>query len=208
MYGRYRGSGTVKVNVKGEIAGAEMTKSVEATLPAKEDGNPEIERMWAWHKVQRLLKEGERAGQPTQGVPEIVRLGEAYSIATQYTSFIVLENDGEYQRWKIERKNALRLERDRKPRQQLLAQLETMRAKTATGAGPISADAEPAAPNPINNAKQVVSAQPPTNAPARPGDLNLSPRGGGPVGPFGVVGVGALALLEWRRRRKAQEGGK
>ena len=43
----------------------------------------------------------------------MVRLGEAYSIVSEYASFIVLENDAEYQRWKIERKNASRLERDR-----------------------------------------------------------------------------------------------
>ena len=35
---------------------------------------------------------------------EIVRLGEAYSIASEYTSFLVLPNDAEYQRWKLERK--------------------------------------------------------------------------------------------------------
>jgi hypothetical protein len=47
-------------------------------------------------------------------IAEVVRLGEAYSIATEYTSFLVLENDGEYQRWKIDQRNALRIARDRK----------------------------------------------------------------------------------------------
>ena len=43
---------------------------------------------------------------------EIVRLCEGYSIVSEYASFIVLENDAEYQRWKIERRNAMRIERD------------------------------------------------------------------------------------------------
>ena len=44
---------------------------------------------------------------------EIVRLCEDYSIVSEYASFIVLENDAEYQRWKIERKNVARMGRDR-----------------------------------------------------------------------------------------------
>ena len=66
--------------------------------------------MWAWHRVDRLLKEADAGGSRTSVIDEIVRLGEGYSIATEYTSFIVLENDAEFQRWKIDRKNALRIE--------------------------------------------------------------------------------------------------
>jgi hypothetical protein len=50
-----------------------------------------------------------------------------YSIVSEYTSFLVLENDAEYQRWKLERRNALRIERDRKRQRQLDAQLASIR---------------------------------------------------------------------------------
>lgn len=70
--------------------------------------------MWAWHRIDELLKADDRAGRRTQQtIDEVVRLGEAFSIASEYTSFIVLENDAEYRRWNIERRNALRISRDR-----------------------------------------------------------------------------------------------
>lgn len=206
MYGRYRGSGPVKVAVNADVAGTPIEQSADLSLPETDGSNPQIERMWAWHKTQRLLKEVEGTGPSDTAAGEIVRLGEAYSIVTEYTSFIVLENELEYQRWKIDRRNVLRIERDRKPRQQLLAQLEDLKMKTAKKidpamteplqAGPVPADGKPAAPP-----EKLASAAPQQNAPARPGDLRLKP-GGGPVGPFGVLGVAALALVEWRRRRR------
>ena len=109
MYGRYRTAGPAKVRVQAEINGAAFDQTVDVNLPAQEEANPEIERMWAWQKIDRLLKEAELSGSRAPAVDEIVRLGEGYSIVTEYTSFIVLENDAEYQRWKIDRRNLLRL---------------------------------------------------------------------------------------------------
>ena len=64
-------------------------------------------------------------------VDEIVRLGEGFSIVTEYTSFLVLENDAEYRRWKIERRNALRLERDRAHQERVRDKLATLRQRAA-----------------------------------------------------------------------------
>jgi Ca-activated chloride channel homolog len=209
LYGRYRGQGPGKVKVQGEVDGQQITNAVDVTLPGSEAANPEIERMWAWHKVQRLLKEGDRAGSHDKVVAEIVRLGEGYSIATQYTSFLVLENDGEFQRWKIDRRNVLRMERDRKPQQQFLAQLDTMRAKAMANIGPQESapdtpGAIPALAQAPTNPQSPAAPAAPGNPQGRPGDLNFAPRGGGPVGPFGVAGIAAMAVLEWRRRRKGE----
>lgn len=206
LYGRYRGQGPAKVNVRTDVAGEEISRVLDVSLPAADRSNPEIERMWAWHKVQRLLKEGDRSGSQENVVGEIVRLGEAYSIATLHTSFLVLENDGEYRRWKIDRRNALRMERERKPHGELLAQLEIMRTKAAESIGPERSAPDSAGPVPgvterPAQAQQVVSSNSPSSPPARPGDLSLRPGGGGPVGPFVVVGAAAMALVEWRRRR-------
>jgi Ca-activated chloride channel family protein len=202
LYGRYRAAGVVKVNVRADVAGLETKKALEVTLPESDGNNPEIERMWAWHKVERLLKEADRTGAPQPVVGEIVRLGEGYSIATQYTSFIVLENDGEYKRWKIDQRNVLRMERDRKPQQQLLAQLDTMRSKAAANIGPLASGAEANSARPVGQPSagdRLASSSPRSSPPQRPGDLDLR-RGGGPIGPFGVAGIAALAVVEWRRR--------
>ena len=98
------------IQVKAEILGSPLEQSLPITLPVSDTKNPEIERMWASHRVERLMAQGRADG--TQGqLDEIVRLCEGYSIASQYASFIVLENDAEYQRWKINRRNLLRLAR-------------------------------------------------------------------------------------------------
>ncbi|MFB6346445.1 MAG: hypothetical protein ABEK50_11850, partial [bacterium] len=126
LYGRYEGSGKAKVTFKGTVKGHTISRSTTMNFPEKNRMNPEIERMWAWHKVNRLLNQV-KSGKKTQStVDKIVRLGENYSIVTPYTSFIVLENDSEYQRWNIERKNQRRVQRDRaaqKARQKKLAKI-------------------------------------------------------------------------------------
>lgn len=205
MYGRYRGHGPGKAVVRAMVEGQEIVSSVDLKFPEAENANPEIERMWASHKVQRLLKEGDRAGSHATVANEIARLGEAYSIVTQYTSFLVLENDAEYQRWKIDRRNALRSRRDRDSQQKVIADFEAIRKKAIADLGPGEGGAEPltlaAAAAPVDG-QQGVSTGSPTPSPSRPGDLNLQPRGGGPVGPLGVAGVAALAVMEWRRRHR------
>src|SRR5437867_8947927 len=115
LYGRYRKGGAAKVTVRADLAGSELLQHTTINLPTNASEIPEIERMWAFHKMQRLLKDADRTGsRDAAAIDEVVRLGEAYSIVSEYTSFLVLENDAEFQRWKLERRNALRIERDRK----------------------------------------------------------------------------------------------
>jgi len=136
IYGRYKDGGKVKVSFSGDIGSREYRKTTTLELPKLDEKNPEIERMWAWHKTQRLLEHTDKSGSRDAVIDEIVRLGEAYSIVTQYTSFLVLENDSEYRRWKINRVNALRIKKDRRSRQLVKAQFEKIRKKAATDIGP------------------------------------------------------------------------
>jgi len=136
IYGRYKKGGPVNISFDGNLQGRKFSQKMEVNFPDQDNDNPEIERMWAWHKVQRLLKQADRDGGRGPVIPEIVRLGEGYSIATEYTSFLVLENDNEYRRWKIERKNALRIERDRKSQKRLQDTLSKMRQGVDKNIGP------------------------------------------------------------------------
>ncbi len=220
LYGRYRGQGPVKVRVQAEVNGAPVDQTAEIDLPESEPMNPEIQRMWAWHKVSRLLKEADRAGSRTAVVDEIVRLGETYSIATEYTSFIVLENDAEYQRWKIDRKNLLRVAQDRKQQQIVRAQLDALREEALANLGPkstgpqlASVDSRPSPQEPLKLASnQPVSR--PTQPPARPRSRDLQfgpslPGGGGSVewlflASLAALGCGKLwSFLRFRRGRPA-----
>ena len=218
LYGRYKDGGDAKVTLTGNVLGREITQSVDVELPERQadrDANPEIERMWAWHKVDRLLKEADRVGSRDSVIDEIVRLGEGYSIVTEYTSFIVLENDGEYRRWKIDRKNATRLERDRTAQAALREQLDQLRRDAAARLGP-------AAPTSTQQIAQAVDPnQPLAQAPQQPAtppsqrgwDINVggnSNRGGGggggaidPVMGFVMLALAVIALA-WTAGRATQ----
>jgi Ca-activated chloride channel homolog len=76
VYGRYRQGGPVSVTINAEINGAPFDQSVALEFPSEKSANPEIERMWAWKKVDRLLKDSERDGSRSAVVEDIVRLGE------------------------------------------------------------------------------------------------------------------------------------
>jgi len=174
------------------------------------------------------LKQSNRSGARENVIDEIVRLGEDFSIVTQYTSFLVLENDKEYQRWKIDRRNSRRLSRDRAAQASRQEMLDDIRTKAQANIGPQSASAlkkaaasQASAKKPIKLASaprtpatQTNAATPPKRRQSR--DISLeSPAsqnkpskhkrrrfrisGGGPVGPL-FVGIAV-----WLRRRKSKK---
>ena len=101
---------------------------MDIDLSTKDGGNSEIERMWASARVQRLLA-NERAGKGSMR-DEIVRLCEGYSIVSIYASMLVLENDAEFKRWKIQQRNAVRISRDRGAVDAVRADLAKLRKAT------------------------------------------------------------------------------
>lgn len=221
MYGRYKNPGPVKVTVSGLINGQPLAKTVDITLPTEDPANPQIERMWAWPRVDRLQKEADAAGGRSEVIPEIVRLGEGYSIVTEYTSFLVLENDAEFQRWQIHRKNALRVTRDKSAQAAVEEELAKLRDQNALG--PVekarALDLASAAAPPQNMGQQTASNTPapgsgtpaqniPQPAPrqdrgGQSQDISFGGGGGGAIDPISgalVAGLGLTALLARRRR--------
>jgi Ca-activated chloride channel family protein len=211
VYGRYKNGGDVKVNLAATVLDHPIKDSLAVELPKEEGGNPEIERMWAWHKVDRLLKQADASGSRTSVIDEIVRLGEGYSIATEYTSFIVLENDLEFQRWHIDRKNVTRLSRDRKAQEAVTARLDALRNKANDQLGPeaLTASAKPLAndvtiaPNVSTPVRDVTPA--PSNNSPRSRDISLPSVGGGgamdPATVGAILSLGAIAVVALRKTR-------
>jgi Ca-activated chloride channel family protein len=166
--------------------------------------------MWAWHRIDGLLKAADAKGNRAPVIDEIVRLGEGYSIASEYTSFLVLENDAEYQRWKIARTNMRRIDNDRKALASVERGFEKMRNKALANLGPEAVGA------PAQNvsgrsapAMQVANLPPSAQAPqeVRPSGGNVrfntgggGGGGGGPVGPIFVL----FALL-WKKATGQKE---
>ncbi len=113
LYGRYRDSGPAKLQVQAEVQGSPWSKQVDVDLPGCR-GIQSADRSDVGLAPSRAAAEQQRAGATDDQVSEVVRLCEGYSIVSQYASFLVLENDAEYQRWQIARRNATRIERDRR----------------------------------------------------------------------------------------------
>ncbi len=135
LYGRYRDSGPVQLRLTAEILGSPIDQQIQLELPARETSNPQIDRMWASHRVDHLLNQ-QRASGTEKHVSEIVQLCEGYSIVSQYASFLVLENDAEYKRWQIARRNATRVQRDRNAQLALRKQLDALRRQATAQLGP------------------------------------------------------------------------
>jgi hypothetical protein len=168
--------------------------------------------MWASRRVERLLGE-ERRGGSQQHQSEIVRLSEGYSIVSPYASFIVLENDAEYRRWQIERRNATRVARDRAAQESIRARL---REATASRIGP-NGDQTAANSNDAESSRDIAS------TPSAPVDIRFDvPRGvekdsggnggsgGGAIDPLTAVvaaGLAGLGLASRRRDRRLEVGG-
>jgi Ca-activated chloride channel family protein len=219
VYGRYATGGTLEITLRGTIQGAPWEQTVQVVMPEGDEGNSEIERMWAQKRVQRLLGR-ERAGLSREK-DEIVRLCEGYSIVSPYASMLVLENDAEFQRWKIEQRNATRIERDRQSRESVQTKLADLRRRSSEGFEVDHANRL------VNNQQKPSSgSQPAPAAPAQPGadsgqtprsvDLDLgsssavrtdpgSSMGGGPIEPITAVLTiaGAGAAFVGRRRQRA-----
>jgi len=211
IYGRYSTSSNSQISLSGNIQGVEMNQSVDMLFPEKDMQNPEIERMWAWKRVDQLLKKADRTGSRDHVLSEIVRLGEGYSIVTPYTSFLVLENAGEYQRWQIERRNLQRIANDRKAKARRQEQLERIKKMAVADIGPQDPargnDATTSSASNQNFSKQAPATNTQNgssnNIPPRPAPERRQSRdfdfGGGPVGPL----FAGIAL--WLRRRKLKK---
>jgi Ca-activated chloride channel family protein len=206
LYGRYKGRGEGNITVSGTIDGKPFSQTVALDFPRNDDTNPEIERMWAMKRVDGLLKRGDAEGSRQPFLDEIIRLGEGYSIVTEYTSFLVLENEGEYQRWRIDRRNVLRTQRDRKAQAAVRERLEALRASAAADIGPVAAAKPviPAAATPLQQVtvpSQAVPPPPPTRLPSAPQesprnrDLNMGSGGGATGGGGAIDPLTAMALL-------------
>jgi Ca-activated chloride channel family protein len=209
IYGRYKGNGKAKVKMIGDIKGVTLAKSKSFNFPAKNNDNPEIERMWAWKRIDGLLKMADRSGNRNAVADQVVALGEMYSIVTEYTSFLVLENDNEYKRWKIKRLNQRRITRDRTAQEKLRDSLDEIRRMASTDIGPQEKNATepiqqianntPTTQNPQFSQPQQTSRNS-NRSSRRSRGLRMPSPGTGPVG---IVFLGAAAWLNRRKKKVA-----
>ncbi len=211
IYGRYKGEGKGTLAVRASLNGVAWEQSVDLDFPKEDATNPEIDRMWASKRIDGLLKAADREDARAQVTPEIIQLGESFSIVTEYTSFLVLENDAEYQRWKIARRNVDRVSRDRQAQAEREKQLAVIREKATDALGPQPLLAaipvvQKALSMPAVNIPAIRQVSLPAPQPSQAQSRNFSMPsfgggGGGGSGPVGPLFV-ALAALLGRRKHK------
>ena len=135
VYGRFRGKSHFRSNTSFEVNGRPV--SAQQVLQQSSEDTPEIERMWALRRIEELQRSH---SSDSRTIDQIVDLGERYSIVTPYTSFLVLENNAEFQRWRIKRRNLSRLGRDRKHREDINRELTQLRDQSLADLGPSRAE--------------------------------------------------------------------
>lgn len=117
VFGRYNGSGKVTLTFRAKISGEQKLWTCTATLPEIDTENPELERMWALARIEETMETIREDGETKALRQKMVDLGTEYSLVTDYTSMLVL-NDEELEGAGIQRRNYDRVQRERAAQQQ------------------------------------------------------------------------------------------
>jgi Ca-activated chloride channel family protein len=91
--GRYRTAAPVRVGLSATVAGQQGARTFEwpVTLPARDDANAFIPRVWGSRKVGYLLDEIRLRGENPELRDAVVQLARRFGIVTPYTSYLVTE---------------------------------------------------------------------------------------------------------------------
>ncbi len=89
--GRYIKGGVDTIIVRGQLLNQPYQQKVRVRLPEVEDNNEAIATIWARQKVRHFMNKMIKRGQTPQLIKEIQKLGLKYSLMTQWTSFVAVE---------------------------------------------------------------------------------------------------------------------
>jgi len=115
VFGRYREPATANLTLDARVSGEDLHWETRVELPEHDVTYPELERLWALARVQDIQKRIEDGDDASELSAAIVDLGTSYSIVTDYTSMIVVE-DEKFDELGIERKNKERTAREHEAR--------------------------------------------------------------------------------------------
>ncbi|MGX5175427.1 VIT and vWA domain-containing protein [Aliikangiella sp. IMCC44653] len=120
LLGHYRQGGEATVEFSAKQSGQPVSYKTKVNFPLQDQANPELERLWAFAKIQSLqTRMQDFANEDHQQA--ITDIALEYSLVTDYTSMLVL-SEAQFQAHNIERKNAHRTTRENTARQQRAAQ--------------------------------------------------------------------------------------
>ncbi|MBI5085347.1 MAG: VWA domain-containing protein [Acidobacteria bacterium] len=87
IHGRFLSPGSGPVVLRGSMSGRPFTRTMRVDLPARQTANDVLATLWARSRVEDLMHLNPNA--PDEA--EVTRLGLAFRLMTQYTSFVAVE---------------------------------------------------------------------------------------------------------------------
>ena len=121
VFGHYWGHGEASVIVDGMVSGQGRSYSTTFEFPERADQHPEIERLWAFAKIEDLQNRLDYFGEGADLEQAITDLAVEHGLVTDYTSMIVLREE-RYAELGIDRSNRARVEKEQLARQQRAVQ--------------------------------------------------------------------------------------
>ena len=110
IFGHYFGDGLAKVTLDAKVSGEDKQYRTEFSFPEQATTNPEIERLWAYAKIQEIKDQAEYLGTDLEdSSAAIVSTAIEYGLVTDFTSMIVM-TDEQFEANGIERANKKRRE--------------------------------------------------------------------------------------------------
>src|SRR3989339_141698 len=99
LLGRYNGDGNRKITLPVFVNGRKKQFFYEAKFTREDSSNNFIPRLWATRKIGYLTSEIRLRGEKKELIDEIIKLSKKHGIMTEYTSYLVMENDQDYKRY-------------------------------------------------------------------------------------------------------------
>jgi Ca-activated chloride channel family protein len=108
LLGRYHGHGEATVRLRGRVGGQEKVYQTRFAFPQTATADPELERLWAYGRIEEIQQEMERFGDKADLRQAVVDLSKQYGLVTDHTAMVVMREESFAAR-KIDRTNAARL---------------------------------------------------------------------------------------------------
>ncbi|MEI6897993.1 MAG: VIT and VWA domain-containing protein [Psychromonas sp.] len=116
IMGHYWGDGLAHVTVKGKISGQNKSYKTRFNFPNESTLNPEIERLWAYSRIEELENDMDYFGHDSDTEQAITDLAIDYGLVTNYTSLIVMR-DEQFSHYNIVRNNQKRVSNEHENQQ-------------------------------------------------------------------------------------------
>ena len=121
VFGHYWGDGIARVTINGSISGHSKIYTSEFSFPQIATLNPEIERLWAYAKIEDLQNQMDYLGKDADIKQAIVGVAKEYGLVTDYTSMVVVREEV-FQQHNIDRSNQQRVQKEQQARKQRVSQ--------------------------------------------------------------------------------------